>query len=493
MSPRSGFWNIAALCLAAGVTTCGGGASSESARPVRTLAVGIHHRDFWSEQASLDALGAQALRLNFRWVDDPSSPAWSEYDAVVAQNRDKILLVTLGTNNGSLASQTVPKIPETEADIQKLEAFAARVAERYGDAVTYYQLGNEVLVPDNWPCPPGREADPTVCRYGDYARLLARVGSAVRSRDGDAEIVAAGFGGSIFRDANDPGSAEPRPLALYDALAEHATGVLGAIDVHNHHPWDQGVGIGTLIGAYRALHQTRYPEFGELRIVVTENSTWADDPAGDFFGSQSERQQAAYLVASVYDALSAGADLSVFGVLRDGLLGSPPLGDCRTDDDCGEGQACAALRCHESLTVFNLNGLYFDPGKTYTGGARSSGPKLAARTFRAVSWLLEDVPVGGVATDPELRSQGIWRYDVGGGRPHVVVGWSGSGGRRSLTVPAPAGADRVRIVSFLENTAVEWPPRTPLEGFESSVVEAPGGFVSLDLEPYEPVVLLPDQ
>lgn len=473
-----------------GDTTGGTSPKPDPGGTATAVRVGIHHRDFWDRQARLDQLGAGAIRLNFRWVDDPSSPAWSEYDAVVEANRDKAILVTIGTNNGELDSTTTPKIPESQADVAKLVAFARELARRYGDAVRYWQLGNEVLAPKNWPCPLGEETDPAACRLDDYARLVASVGAAIREDDPDAVIVAAGFAGSSFADPTDPDSVEERPRALYDALAEHAAGILGGIDVHNHHAWNAGFGVGAEIAAHRALWALRYPELGTLTPVVTENSTWTDDPGGGFLGPQSEEQQAAYLVTSVYAALAAGSPFCVFGVLQDGLFGSPPRGECTSDRDCLPELRCAARTCRESLTQFNLNGLYWDDTKTYSDGRSRSGPKLAAHTLRLVTWLLEGVRVGDVARAPSA-SEGLWRIEVAGPRPHAVLWWTGPQERATVTTLAPAGAPEVTALLPDEGSPVAWPPADPRDGFPVQNLVAQDGAVTLTLGRYRPVLLLP--
>ncbi len=493
---------LAGLALGAAVacSSSGGDGAAPEATPspdvqpsppgAAPIAVGIHHRDFWDQQARLDQLGARAIRLNLRWVDDPESPAWVEYDAVIAANRGKAILVTVGTNNGALESETTPKIPETEADIAKLVDFAAELARRYGDAVRYWQLGNEVLVPDNWPCPVGQEDDPVACRLADYARLLAAFGEAIQEEDPDAVIVAAGFGGSSFADPLDSGTIEDRPRRLYDELSAHAAGILGGIDVHNHHEWNAGFGVGDEILAHRDLWPTRYPSLGALEVVVTENSTWTDDPAGDFFGPQSEGQQAAYLVESIYAALGAGSPFCVFGVLQDGLFGSPPLGECASDEDCLPGFGCAGRTCRESLTRFNLNGLYYDPTKVYSDGTGRSGPKVAARTLRLVAWLLEGALVGDVVRD-RTAAAGLWRFDVSAPRPHAVLWWAGLEERVTVMTAAPEGAARVAVLTPDGNSSEEWPVDDPLEGFPRAEIEAEAGQVTVDLDRNRPLLLLP--
>ena len=143
-----------------------------------------------SRQQLVAQSGVKWLREMFSWADvqpTSSSWSWSKYDTVMtgaAQNGLTILPVLMDTPSWAGANwASVPSDPAAYA------AFAAKVAERYGEGGTFWKAHPELTpAPISW-YEVMNEAYVDSFQPAAYARLVKATASAVRARQAGARFV----------------------------------------------------------------------------------------------------------------------------------------------------------------------------------------------------------------------------------------------------------------------------------------------------------------
>jgi len=431
---------------------CGdAGPNDSSLTPAVSGAIGTHHiTEFFEAQARLEETEVAFIRINVggnafrRYTDDPEGYDWTRLDNVVASNPDRQLLVTIYPRHASLSSTTTPPIPVTEEDRAAFAAFVDAAVARWGDGVEYWQLDNEVDLSSHWPSD----------RYADYAELLALFRDTIHAREPEARIVVAGFAGG----------ANPSAARVGSILTE-VNGIANPrgfdIDIHHHRAWHAGAQLGERIRAFSSALEADFSALSGAAILVTENSTWLDEPVDR--DPQTAAQQAVYAVESIYTALEAGARVCVFGTLMDRIdwMGTP------------------------TLHRFNLNGLFYNESKTYTDGAHT-GPKAVAFTLRLLLHLTEGLDPADIASVPSGVDD-VTRFDVGGPRPHTVLWWTGASGSASIDVESSESV--LRVLDTVPTATATWPPIDPEAGFPTEELPVIEGRATVHLAPHLPRVI----
>ncbi|OQY94856.1 MAG: hypothetical protein B6D41_06760 [Chloroflexi bacterium UTCFX4] len=113
---------------------------------------------------------------------------WTRADRIVnAARANGIELIAVLTTAPAWSQRAgerdMPNAPPD--DFSEFARFGGAFAERYGDALTYYQIWDEPNVEPNWG---KRNADPT-----EYAQMLGPAADAIRAHDADARILLAGL------------------------------------------------------------------------------------------------------------------------------------------------------------------------------------------------------------------------------------------------------------------------------------------------------------
>ena len=169
--------------------------------------------------ADTEARGIRWVRFTLPW--DAIEPArgqfdWAAWDAVFAELAKHPALTPVVVLNGApawaraAADADNPQAPPRErADFG---AFAAAVAQRYGDRLRYYQVWHEPNIAPHWGA---ADVDPV-----GYLGLLREAAVQVRAADSDAQIVLA-----ALAPTTESGGANLSDIAFLDALYE-----LGARD-----------------------------------------------------------------------------------------------------------------------------------------------------------------------------------------------------------------------------------------------------------------------
>ena len=140
--------------------------------------------------------GLRSWRTTLSWAAVEPAPGeyrWSGYDQLVrltASHRVGLLFTISGCP--TWACPLGRGIPPDAAGRTRLQAFIRAAVQRYGHGnrlrlppVTYWQVGNEVNGPDQWPPRPSVRA---------YAAYLRRSAQTIRLTDRRARVVLAGLG-----------------------------------------------------------------------------------------------------------------------------------------------------------------------------------------------------------------------------------------------------------------------------------------------------------
>lgn len=438
------------LCLHTSIGRC---LESSSAKSMSHLTGTFLNPEARDAQPLIDQTHLGVVRIGIlpvifaKYARDPGRFDWKRLDEVITAYSSRTLMITISSTYLRPGGVETP-IPGTPKELDTFLAFVSRIALHHANQIEYWQLDNEVTAPKNWPSD----------RYADYARLLAAFHDTVRKTNPEAKIVVAGV---LAGDINGR-----RAEDLLQALAQGAAGKVHAIDIHYHRSWVEAGSIADYIAALRKLLGA-YRGLEKLEIVVAENSTWFEKPAGRHL--QTESQQAAYAAESIYAALAEGARFCVFGAPTDRLS--------------WKGQ---------SEHRFALNGLFFNPEKRYSAGQRKEGAKRVAFTMRLIAELTKDVTpeqIKRIATTP----RDISRIEVTGKRPYSVLWWSGSGTTIEVQVPVAADAKAARIVGSVPDKDLKWPPTDPYEAFPRISAAVRGGMVTVRLSPHVPVIVLPER
>jgi hypothetical protein len=318
-------------------------------------------------QSLLDATGVGVVRAGIadnRFQDFPKNsdnPFWQSLRKIIENNRHRQWLLTVPPTHDGFASNSKPPIPETKEDVESFRQFVIFLIEHYGQFVKYWQLGNELHTPKNWPHD----------RYNRFAELLSIFHDEVVSRVEGAQVVLGGFTGHASLDNPE----RPEPRQLLEVIARQAPQKVHLLDIHHHAPWRRGSFLGERIQRMRQIIERQIQSLAHVNFVVTECSTWSDKPLED--EPQTEREQAVYAVEATYSALASGALFVMVGTLRDRLIWNGT----------------------EEPHQFNLNGMFFNPQKKYkfvkAGGANPKEPKALSYTCRLLSSLTADVPPSG--------------------------------------------------------------------------------------------------
>nr|AIF12945.1 OmpA-OmpF porin, OOP family protein (TC.OOP) [uncultured marine group II/III euryarchaeote KM3_57_F04] len=423
------------------------------------IGVGIHHiTEFWSEQAQLNQTGAAFIRINIggehfgNYIDSRTQYDWTELDSVVVPNADKVILATVYPSHSGLTSSKSPKYPETAADIADLETWLSTLAQRYGEAIEYWQFSNEVNLHWDW-------AD-----FDDYTDLYLLFHDTIVAEDPEAKIVPAGISGGS---ASDSIGYKVRDY-LYPELAARAGDQVDAIDLHHHKAWDEGYELAERVRTHRQYLLANHANMSDVEFVVTESSTWMDNPENTNHLPQTEAEQAAYAVTSIYSALAANVTFCVFGTLQDRVT----------------------WQNKEELHKFNLNGIFFNESKTYGDGTSGhSGPKEVAFTLALMLALTAGLAPGDV-NFVDTGDANLVRIDVAGPNPHSVVWYIGDG-TYNASVAAPAGASSVTVLDSTPTNTSVWPVGDPYAAFSSTTANVADGEITLTLTAHMPVFLIP--
>ena len=162
--------------------------------------------------ADTEARGIRWVRFTLPW--DAIEPArgqfdWAAWDAVFAELARHPALTPVVVLNGAPAWARAeadagnPQAPPHErADFG---AFAAAVAQRYGDRLRYYQVWHEPNIAPHWGA---ADVDPA-----GYLGLLREAAVQIRAADPDAQIVLA-----ALAPTTEPGGANLSDIAFLDAL-----------------------------------------------------------------------------------------------------------------------------------------------------------------------------------------------------------------------------------------------------------------------------------
>ena len=428
--------------------------------PGAPLAIGTHHiTESWPEQSILDDTQPGFLRVNIpagtwaTWTTSPERIDWDELDEVILGNGDRLLLVTVYASHSGLSGDTEPKIPETTEELESFDAWVGLLAERYGAVVEAWQLANEVDSSDKWPPD----------RFADYATLLSRFRDTIHTHSPEARLAVAGISGAAST------SIKPAVIDLLTAIAAHDPTAAQIFDLHSHRSWTEAELGGDRVSAYREALAAEVPALGDIAFILTESSTWVDDPESSGDGPQTEDEQAAHAAASTMAALGAGAEWCVVGVPMDRV------------EWMGE----------DALHKYNLNGLFYNPDKTYSDGTHE-GPKKVAWTTALLAHLVAGHEAGditGVSTaNPDLRRVEI---TAGGEAVAAVTWWTGEA-PTTQEVPTVGDGDTQRVQPTIPVDGAAWPPDDLGLAFPSTLIATVDGTLTLTLAPHVPVILLAD-
>ena len=162
--------------------------------------------------ADLEAQGIRWVRFTLPWENiEPERGQfdWVAWDAVFAEFARQPAVTPVVVLNGApawaraVADAGNPQAPPHErADFG---AFAAAVAQRYGDRLRYYQVWHEPNIAPHWGA---REVDPA-----GYLGLLREAAVRIRAVDSDAQIVLA-----ALAPTTESGGANLSDIAFLDAL-----------------------------------------------------------------------------------------------------------------------------------------------------------------------------------------------------------------------------------------------------------------------------------
>ncbi len=255
-------------------------------------------------------------------------------------------------------------------------------------------------------------------------------------------------------------------MDLFDQLATRAGDQVDVIDIHHHKAWNESINLGDRVRTHRQHLETNNANISDVEFVVTESSTWNDNPENPNHLPQTEVEQAAYAVTSIYSALAANVSFVVFGTLQDRVT----------------------WKGNDELHKFNLNGVFYNESKTYSDGSTGkSGPKEVGWTLHLLLALTAGLALGDV-TLVDSGDSNILRIDVAGPNPHSVVWYTGSGSYEA-TVAAPAGVSTVTVLDSTPTNTTAWPPIDAYAAFSSMTATPDGGQITLTLTADMPLFL----
>lgn len=381
------------------------------------------------EKDLLDSVGVGVVRTGIpkghfaKFPTNSNDPFWQLLHGILQENAHLQWFLTVPPTHDDFVSKSNPPIPETKEDIERFRQFVIFLVERYGQYVSYWQLGNELHSPDNWPPD----------RYERYAELLTVLHDEVTSRLKGAKIALAGLRSRASLD--DP--KDPLPRQLLEVVARQASQNVHLVDLHHHFPWKRGSFIGERLQRTRSIIQQELPSLAHVNFVVTECSTYSDQPVGK--EPQTEREQAVYAVEATYAALASGALFVMVGTLRDRLK----------------------MKGSEQANHFTLNGMFLNPQKQYTvlkstrGNLREA--KAVAYTCQVLTSLTSDVPANG------------FRF-VETGKPNLqcVEVLAASGQYRVLWVVHGGDKD---VAKDVDDVRIEAAPASSLQRSDDLVIE----------------------
>ncbi len=250
--------------------------------------------------ADLESKGIRWVRFTLPW--DAIEPArgefnWAAWDAVFAELAKHPALIPVVALNGApdwaraAADAGNPQAPPHErADFG---AFAAAVAQRYGDRLRYYQVWHEPNIAPHWGA---RDAEPA-----GYLGLLREAAVRIRAADADAQIVLA-----ALAPTTESGGANLSDIAYLDAL--YGLGARAWFDLAAAQPYgfseppDAGADPGRLnFGRAELLHQVmlRHGD-GNTPLWATAfgwNALPADKSPWGGVGEEAQAQYAAQALA----------------------------------------------------------------------------------------------------------------------------------------------------------------------------------------------------
>ena len=352
---------------------------------------------------------------------------------------------------------------------RQLEDFLALV-RRHKDVIEYVQYINEPQYTHYWPRNQ-REVE-------DYARQFSVLAKEVEAIDPEIKMCV-GLGGDSIKD--DEG------MRVVRALDRYAPGQMDTLDIHYHTSWILADRIGDRIRLSKDRLATTQT-MKDLEIVITENSTWTDDPVDKRLRPQSEAEQAVYGYKTVLLALAEGASSVVFGVIAD-----------RTAFKFGNMPKPVVLH------KYALNGLFYNPFKQYSDG-KHEGPKLSAFALR----LLVEMTTGLKSADISLRTtedDPIRRVELSGANPSIAL-WQNIGicknvgcfreieakkPRVELDVPASWATSIVRVYQVLPRDKSSWPlaPGKVWDAFPYEEKPVRNGKVDVEIPGVLPVFVVP--
>ena len=239
----------------------------------------------------LQGAGFRYVRQSFAWSaiePERGQFAWDRYDALVdALNRRgiQVLAVLHRSPDWARPAETrgLPDAPPAEP--ATYTDFVERVARRYADRVTFYQIWDQPNLAERWG---GQPATPSA-----YAALLGQGANAVRQANPAASVVLAEF-------APAPTGGGLTDLALLDGIYRAGAGVFFDIaavklDGGTQSPNDRRVGAERENFARAILFRERMTDWGDSATPLwATRYGWATGEGG-----VSPDEQAAFAVAGL--------------------------------------------------------------------------------------------------------------------------------------------------------------------------------------------------
>ena len=262
----------------------------------RGLGTNIDLRSFPVNQveavtATIRANGFQYVRHPFVWSEIEMEHGvydWEQYDAIVRSFSDagvEVVAVVYGTPVWARAQDASEAFDAPPAEAQRFSDFVSVLAERYGQYIRYFQIGNQPNNPQHWG---GNAASAT-----EYLRILAPSFNAVRTSNPEAKVVLAeldpyGGNGALGDDLQ-------YLEAIYDAGGSPYFDVVSAqIDGGSASPFDRRISTSSPSLSRAILFRETVHEHGDDQKPI-----WFTHYGWDGAESVSRSTQADYLVAGI--------------------------------------------------------------------------------------------------------------------------------------------------------------------------------------------------
>lgn len=267
---------------------------------------------------ALTALGVDRVRFDLRWQHIEPAPGVyvfdqvADYDAIIADLKSNGIrpLVILGYANPLYDGN---ERPHSNTGRAAYAAYAAAVAERYGDDVDY-EIYNEYNHPG------GYHLGPCGTELTCYTAMLDEAAAAIRAEAPTATIVLTGLAGltSWWIGGDTSGHPEWNGIAydwLEDFLATPSASDIDIVNIHNYSFPDDPEGNNDAVVAAVGDLMAEYPAVASKPLWLTETG-WPT--MGGAAGSVTEAEQARFVVRDAALSLASGLDeYFVYGMLDD--------------------------------------------------------------------------------------------------------------------------------------------------------------------------------